>query len=51
VVINWGTRIVTKGLTKKNLEAIRVKHSTDALQKTAILRTYHIIRKVLRSET
>jgi hypothetical protein len=38
--------IVTKSLTK-NLEAIPGKHSTDSLQKTAILGTSHIIRKVL----
>jgi hypothetical protein len=27
------------------------KHSTDSLQKTAVLGTSHIIRKVLQSET
>jgi hypothetical protein len=41
--------IATKGL-KKNLEAIPGKHSIDSLQKTAILGTSHIIRKVLHSE-
>jgi hypothetical protein len=35
--------IVTKSL-RKNLEAIPRKHSTDSLQKTAILGTSHIIR-------
>ena len=35
----------------KNLEAIPGKHSTDSLQKRAILGTSHIIRKVLQSET
>jgi hypothetical protein len=44
------TRRVTKGL-KKNLEAIPGKHSVDALQKTAIPGTSHIIRKILQSET
>jgi hypothetical protein len=44
------TGIATKGL-KKNLEAIPGKHSIDSLQKTAILGTSHIIRKVLQSET
>jgi hypothetical protein len=49
-VVNGATRIVTKGL-KKNLEAIPGKHSIDSLQKTAILRTSHILRKVLQYET
>jgi hypothetical protein len=44
------TVIVTRGL-RKNLEAIPGKNSTDLLQKTAILGTSHIIRKVLQSET
>jgi hypothetical protein len=44
------TGIVTKGLMK-NLEAIRRKNSIDSLQKTVILGTSHIIRKVLQSET
>ena len=33
------------------MEAIPGKHSTDSLQKTAILRTSHVIRKALQSET
>jgi hypothetical protein len=49
-VIIGATGIVTKGL-KKYLETIPGKHSIDSLQKTAILRTLHIIRKVLQSET
>jgi hypothetical protein len=49
-VIIGATGIVTKGL-KKNLEAIPEKHSTDSLQKTAVLGTSHIIREVLQSET
>jgi hypothetical protein len=49
-VIIGATGIVTKVL-KKNLEAIAVKHSTDSLQKTAVLGTSDIIRKVLQSET
>ena len=40
------TGIVTRSL-RKNLEAIPGKHSTDSLQKTAILGTSHIIRKIL----
>jgi hypothetical protein len=40
----------TKGL-RKNLEAIPGKHAIDSLQKTAILGTSHVIRKVLESET
>jgi len=35
---------------KKNLETIPGKHSIDSLQKTAILGTSHIIRKVLQCE-
>jgi ABC-type sulfate transport system permease subunit len=49
-VIIAATRIVTKGL-KKYLETILGKHSIDSLQKTAVLGTSHIIRKVLQSET
>jgi hypothetical protein len=49
-VIIGATGIVTKGL-KKNLEKIPGKHSIDPLQKTAVLGTSHIIRKVLQSET
>jgi hypothetical protein len=44
-VIIGATGIVMKSL-KKNLEAI-----PDSLQKTAILGTSHIIRKVLKCET
>ena len=33
-----------------NLEAVPGKHSIDSLQKTAILGTSHIIRKVLQCE-
>jgi hypothetical protein len=49
-VVIGATGIVTKGL-KKNVEAITGKHSTDSLQKTAILGTSHIIQKILQSET
>jgi hypothetical protein len=42
--------IVTKNL-RENLEAIPGKHSTDSLQKTAVLGTSHIIQKVLQCET
>lgn len=35
----------------KNLEAIPEKHSIDSKQKTAILKTSHIIQKVVQSET
>ena len=49
-VITGATGIVTKGL-KKNLEAIPGKHLADSLQKTAVLGTTHIMRKVLQSET
>jgi hypothetical protein len=49
-VIIGATGIVTKGL-KQYLETIPGKHSIDSLQKTALLGTSHIIRKVLQSET
>jgi len=48
-VIIGATGIVTRSL-RKNLEAVSGKYSTDSLQKTAILRTIHIIRKVLQCE-
>jgi len=41
------TTIVTKVL-RKNLEAVPGKHSIDSLQKTGILGTSHIIRKLLQ---
>jgi hypothetical protein len=49
-VIIGATGIVTRG-PKKYLETIPGKHSIDSLQKTAVLGTSHIIRKVLQSET
>ena len=47
--ISGATGIVTRSL-KKNLETIPGKHSIDSVQKTAILGTSHIIRKVLQCE-
>jgi len=35
---------------RKNLETVPGKHLIDSLQKTAILETSHIIRKVLQCE-
>jgi hypothetical protein len=49
-VIIGATGIVTKNV-RKNLEVIPGKHSIDSLQKTAVLGTSHIIRKVLQCET
>jgi hypothetical protein len=49
-VITGATGIVTIVL-KKYLETIPGKHSIDSLQKTAVLGTSHITRKVLQSET
>jgi hypothetical protein len=49
-VITGATGIVTKGL-RKHLEAISGKHPIDCLQKTAVLGTAHVIRKVLQCET
>ena len=48
-VITGATGIVTRSF-RKNLETVPGKHSIDSLQKTAILGTSHIIRKVLQSE-
>jgi len=49
-VITGTTGRVTRSL-KKSLEAIPGKYSIDSRQKTAILGTSHIIRKVLQCET
>jgi len=49
-VIMGAIGTLTKGLTT-NQEATPSKHSTDSVQKTAILGTSHIIRKVRQSET
>ena len=48
-VIIGATGIVTRSL-RKNLETVPGKHLIDSLQKTAILVTSHIIRKVLQCE-
>ena len=48
-VIIGATGIVTRSL-RKILESVPGKHSIDSLQKTAILGTSHIIRKVLQCE-
>ena len=48
-VITGATGIVTRSL-RKNLEAVPGKNSIDSLQKTAVLGTSHIIRKVLQCE-
>ena len=50
VLVKIGTTgILTRSL-KINLEILPGKHSIDPLQKTAILGTSHIIRKVLQCE-
>ena len=48
-IIIGATGIVMRSL-RKNLEAVPGKHSINSLQKTAILGTSHIIRKVLQCE-
>ena len=48
-VIIGATGRLTRSL-RKDLEAVPGKHSIDSLQKTAILGTSHIIRKVLQCE-
>ena len=47
---NWSRWNSNESL-RKNLEAVPGKHSIDSLQKTAILGTPHLIRKVLQCET
>jgi hypothetical protein len=49
-VINGAAGIAKIGL-RKNSEAIPEKHSTESLKKTVILRTSHVIWKVLQCET
>ena len=48
-VIIGATGIVTRSL-RKNLETVPGRHSIDSVQKTAVLGTSHIIRKVLQCE-
>ena len=48
-IIIGATGIVMRSL-RKNLDVVPGKHSIDSLQKTAILGTSHIIRKVLQCE-
>ena len=48
-IIIGATGIVARSL-RKNLEAVPGKHSIGSVQKTAILGTTHIIRKVLQRE-
>jgi len=49
IIIIGATGVVMRSL-RKNLEDVPGKHSIDSLQKTAILGTSHIIRKVLQCE-
>jgi hypothetical protein len=49
-VIIGATGIVVRSL-RKNLDYIPRKYSIDSLQRTAILGTSYIIRKVLQRET
>jgi hypothetical protein len=48
-VMIGATGIIMNSL-RKNPETIPGKHSIDSLQKTAILETSHIIRKLLQCE-
>ena len=43
-------RKIVTGILRKNLEVIPRKHSTDSLQRTAIIGTAHTVRKVLQCE-
>jgi hypothetical protein len=49
-IIIGATGIITEVLNQ-NLETMSGKRSVDSLQKTSMLGTSHIIRKVLQSET
>jgi len=49
IIIIGASGVITEGV-RKNLEAVPGKHSIDSLQKTAILGTSYIIRKVLQCE-
>jgi len=46
-----GTRNIITKVLKKHLKTVQGKHSIDSLQKTAILGTAHMIRKVLQCDT
>ena len=46
---NW-SHLKSNETLKENLAAVPGKHSIDSLQKTAILGTSHIIRKVPQCE-
>jgi hypothetical protein len=48
-VVIGATGIVTRGV-RKNVDAIPGKHSIDSLQKTGVLGTSHLTRKVSLSE-
>jgi hypothetical protein len=48
-IITGASGIVTRSL-RNNLEAVPGKHLIDSLQKTAVLGTSHIIRKILQCE-
>ena len=48
-IIIGATGIVTRSL-RKNFDAVPGKHSIDSLQKTALLGTSHIVRKVPQCE-
>jgi hypothetical protein len=48
-VIIGTTGIVS--ISIKNLETLPAQHSVGSLQKSAVLGTSHIIRKVLQAET
>jgi len=47
---NWSHWNSNK-MFRRNLEAIAGKHLTDSLQKTAILGSSHVMRKVLQCDT
>jgi len=50
VPVMTGPIVIVRRSLRKNLEAVPGKHSIGSLQRTAILGTSHIIRKVLQCE-
>jgi hypothetical protein len=46
-----GATVIVSIRLQKYLETIPGQHSMDSLQKTAVLGTSHIIKKVLQAET
>jgi len=50
ILVIIGTTGIATTSVRKNLETVPGKHSIDSLQKTAIVGTSHVVRKVLQCE-